>query len=104
MEQRKKIAKLQKELEKNELSPEELEKLQEQIPEWKRGAVTMTDQTPHEERPGLFGRLGRKVKRSISDTDAAKQFYESEDYKKIQKMRTELNEFKSNLKEELDTT
>ncbi len=40
----------------------------------------------------------------ISSTEAAKNLYESEEYKKLDKMRTEMNEFKSNLKEEIEHT
>jgi hypothetical protein len=44
------------------------------------------------------------VKEKILSTDRAKSFLESEEYKKIDKMRKEMNEFKHNLKEEIDNT
>ena len=45
--------------------------MEESIPEWKRGAVTITDSTPVEERPGLLGRMKNKIGKSISNTEAA---------------------------------
>lgn len=78
MQRRKQIAKLQKELENNQLTPEEVEKLQASIPDWKKGAVVITDEKPTEERSGLFRRLGRKVKSSVNKTSAAQEFYQSD--------------------------
>ena len=74
------------------------------MPEWKKGAVTVTDGKVQEERTGLFKKIKGKVAKSISNTEAAKQFYTSEEYKKLDKLRNEMNEFKQNLKEEIDTT
>jgi len=58
MEQRKQSAKMQKEYEEN---AEHIENLQEQIPEWKRGAIAVTEQEAVEEKPGLFKRLSGKL-------------------------------------------
>lgn len=55
-----------------EMSQEFIDKLQEDIPEWKRGAVTLTDAEAVEEKKGLLGRLKRKVKSKLSDTEMAK--------------------------------
>jgi hypothetical protein len=101
MEKRKEQARLMKEYEENK---EEIEKMQEQIPEWKRGAVTISDKPPEEEKKGIFKRMTSKVTDKISKTKAAQEFMESEQYKNIQKMRSEMQEFKSNLKDEMDTT
>jgi len=50
------------------LSQEEIDKIYEQIPEWKRGAVVVTDQSNVDDDAGLFRRLGRKVKSKFSKT------------------------------------
>lgn len=97
MELRKQAAKMQKEMEDNQ---EYIDKIQEEIPEWKRGAVVVTDQTAEEERKGILSRLTKK----LGSTKAAQDFMDSEQYKQIEKMRAEMQEFKSNLKEELDNT
>lgn len=101
IERRREAAKLQKEMDE---SQEHIENIQQQIPEWKRNAVTVTDQQAQEEKKGIFSRLAKGVKSKISETEAAKQFFDSEEYKKIDKLRSEMNEFKSNLKEEIDST
>lgn len=95
------MAKLQKE---SELSQEDIDRLEETIPDWKKGAVTLTDSQIKEEKAGLLGKLKKHVAKKISNTETAQQFYQSEEYKKIEKMRQELGEFKSNLKEEIDST
>lgn len=51
-----------------------------------------------------MSKLKRKVGKKISETEAAKQFYASEEYKKLDNIRKEALEFKSNLKEEIDQT
>jgi hypothetical protein len=97
MEQRKQAAKQQKEYDEN---AEHIENLQEQIPEWKRGAITVTDQEAVEEKPGLFKRISGK----LASTKAAQDFMETEQYKNLEKMRAEMREFRGNLKEEIDNS
>lgn len=96
MEKRKEQARIAKEMEENQ---EYIDKLQEEIPEWKRGAVITTDQQAQEEKSGIFKRVTSNVKSKITSTKAAQEFLETEDYKKIEKMRAEMSEFKSNLKD-----
>lgn len=86
------------------MSQEEIDQLQQEIPEWKRQAMVVSDQQEPEERKGIFKRFGEGVSDRVSKTEAAQKFYQSEDYKKIEKLRAEMNEFKANLKEEIDTT
>ena len=102
MQERKEVAAKMKAQE--ELSAEELEKIEGAIPDWKKGAVVMTDQPQQEEKPGLFKRLRNKVSSRISETEAMKNFKETDDYKKIDEMRKEMREFKHNLKDEIDST
>ena len=92
------MARLQK-----EYTPEELAEMEEEIPEWKRGAVVATDHEVGDES-GFFKRLGKSVGSKINETEYAKNFYESEEYKKIEEMRANMQEFKHNVKDELDTT
>jgi len=85
MERRKKLAKQQREMEakQEEMTPEEIEAMEASVPEWKRGALVVTDEGQQEEKKGIFGRIKSKVSGKISSTEAAKKFYESEDYEKI---------------------
>lgn len=46
--------------------------MEEAIPEWKRGAVTVTDGQVQEQKVGMLSKLKKKVGQSISNTDAAK--------------------------------
>jgi predicted RNA-binding protein with PUA domain len=72
MKQRRKIAKEQRELEEKQenMTPEEIEEMEKNIPEWKRNALVMTGEEVTEEKSGVFG----KIKGKISGTDAAKNF------------------------------
>ncbi len=42
-----------------------------EIPDWKRGAVTLSDKEVEDER-GFMSRMGSKVKGRLDQTDAAK--------------------------------
>lgn len=64
--------------------------MEEAIPDWKKGAVTVTDGATKEEKAGIFGKLKKGVAKKISNTDAAKQFYQSEEYKRIENLRKEM--------------
>ena len=68
MEKRKEQARLMKEYEENK---EHIEALQEQIPEWKRGAVTISDKPVEEAPKGIFSRMTSKVSSKIASTKAA---------------------------------
>jgi len=57
-----------------------------------------------EERQGFFRRIRTSLKYKVSSTESAKQFYETNEYKEMEKLRKEMSEFRSNLKEELDST
>ena len=61
----------------------------------------MTEEKKEEER-GLLKKLKKKVKGSIVESSAAKTFKETEEYKKIKEFRTEMKEFKANLKAEIN--
>jgi hypothetical protein len=78
------------------MSPEELEEYENSIPEWKKRALVVADdQKAAEQEKGRFGKLKDKV----SNTAAAKKFYESEEYEKLKSYRNDYQEFKGNLKE-----
>lgn len=62
--------------------------------------MVVSDQAAQEEKPGFFKRITSK----LTETKAAREFRESEQYKKLEEMRAEMKEFKTNLKEELDNT
>jgi|APSaa5957512535_1039671.scaffolds.fasta_scaffold623803_1 hypothetical protein len=56
------------------MTPEEIEEMEKNTPEWKRGALVVTEAEAEEEKPGMFGRLSKKVSDKVSETDAAKKF------------------------------
>ena len=59
------------------MTPEELEEYEKAIPEWKRGALVLSDKNEViEEKKGLIG----KIKNQINETEAAKNFYQTEDF------------------------
>ena len=57
------------------MTPEELEEYYLSIPEWKRGALTITDnQQDDEETKGIFKRMRSKIGSKIQETDQFKNF------------------------------
>jgi len=84
------------------LSPEEIEEMEKSIPEWKRNALVTTDEAVIEEKIGLFKRLKVNAKSKFNETEFAQNYYESEDYKKIEEARDEFSEFKTKLKDEVE--
>ena len=90
-------------------TPEEIEEMQENIPEWKRTAVTMVDdQQVEEKEAGAFKKLYKKIGSKVSDTKIAKQIMQSEEYKnmkqKYREVKQETSEFKEDFKDEVETT
>ena len=69
-----------KEYEENK---EAIDNIQQQIPEWKRGAVVISDKPQEEEKKGLFKRMTGKITSKIAKTSAAQEFMESEEYKNL---------------------
>ena len=68
------------------MTPEELAAMEEEIPEWKRNALVIASDDEDgegERKRGVFGRAKDAVGEKISSTQAAQNFYESEEYKKI---------------------
>lgn len=45
-----------------------------------------------------------KVGSKLSETEAAQNFYKSEEYEKIRQLRKEINEFKGDVREQIDNT
>jgi hypothetical protein len=55
-----------------DIDPEELEAAERAIPDWKKGAVILTDQEAKaEEKAGILRRMAKKVKSSVSSTESA---------------------------------
>jgi len=90
----------------SEMTPEELEAYNESIPEWKRGALVVSDAAEEEEEQekGIFGRAKDSVKQRISSTESAQNFYKSDEYQQIEKLRSEYSEFKNELKDQIDNS
>lgn len=106
MERRKQLAKEHREMEekRKELTPEELEEIEKSIPEWKKGALVVSEEAAEEERRGLLGRFSDNVKHRFGQTEAGKKFYESEDYEKMKEVRANYQEFRNNLREGVENT
>lgn len=106
MAQRRRAAKIAKEAQEKEesMTPEEIEAMEAATPEWKRGALVVTDAEVEEDKPGMFGRLKNKVQSKVMNTEAGKKFQDSEEYEKLKEMRANYAEFKGNLKEGVENT
>ena len=106
MEQRKKFAKQIREQEEREkeMTPEEIEAMEANIPEWKKNAIVVSEERIEEVEKGVLGRMSQKMKDKISKTEQAQKFYQSEDYEKIKAMRNNYKEFKDNLKDGMENS
>ena len=99
IQRRKRVAQEQK-----KYTEEEIEAMQEEIPEWKRGGVVVAGDPVEEDEGGIFKRTRKRLGRKLGETSMGKNFKESDLNKDLEKMRKEVQEFKGNLKEELDNT
>ena len=77
--------------------------MQEEIPDWKKGGMVVSD-LPEEDEAGLLRRAGRKVVGAVANTSAGQKISDSDMNKDINKFRAQVKEFRGNLKEELDHT
>ena len=90
-------------------SEEEIEQMQESIPDWKRTAVTVMDEeATSTKEDGYLKRLFKKAGSKVSDTSIGKKVLESEEYKEFKKkyreVKLEASEFKEDFKDEVETT
>ena len=108
MSKRRERARLAREWEEKqeEMTPEEIAAMEEEIPEWKRNALVVAsdDEEEEQKKRGMFGRMKGKIAGKINETEAAQNFYQSEEYKKIEDMRKEAKEFKEELREHMDAS
>lgn len=83
------------------MTPEEIAAMEETIPEWKRNALVIAsdDEEEQEVKRGVFGRMKDNVSGKINQTEAAQNFYKSEEYKKVEEYRKEYKEFRSDLRD-----
>lgn len=97
MEARKKMAQMQREHDETvaKMTQEERDAMEAAIPEWKRGALVVTEPEAAEKKEaGLLRSMKNKVSEKIGRTEAAKKFQESEEYSKIREMRANYQEFR----------
>jgi hypothetical protein len=64
-------------------SQEEIDEMQEAIPEWKRQAVTTFDESNLPDEKGLMGKAMRKAKSKISSSQFIQNLNQNEEFKKI---------------------
>lgn len=84
------------------MTEEELKEIEEQIPEWKQGALVLASDSEEEEEAhrGLIAR----AKQRISESEAVQNFKESEPGQKLSEARKEYQTFKTELKEQMDAS
>ena len=84
------------------MTEEQLAAMEESIPEWKRSALVATESGEPVKKKGVFGRMKDSVKEKVKSTDQYKNFEQSEEYEKLQKLRKEVQEFKGDVKEQAE--
>ena len=74
-----------------EMTPEEIAAMEEHIPEWKRNALVVASDDEEEQKKhrGYIGKMKDAVGDRINETEAAQNFYQSEEYKKIEDYKKE---------------
>lgn len=87
------------------MTQEEIDALEEAIPEWKRTALVLQDDEEEAQKEeSRFRKVKNKLGEKISSTEAAQKFYQSEEYDRIKKLRSEIKEFKSEVNEQIDNS
>ena len=82
------------------MTPEEIEEMEKNIPEWKRNALVLQGEEIKEEKGGMFSGLKNRVK----DTKFAKEKKDSEANEKIKAMRDDFKDFKEKLRDGVENT
>jgi hypothetical protein len=85
----------------NRITQDQINAIQELIPEWKRTALVINN---IEAEQSLWQSFGFNITQKVSQSEFSKKFKESQDYEKIQDFKEEFNEFKEGLKEEIAET
>ena len=82
------------------MTPEEIEEMERNIPEWKRNALILQGDEEKEEKAGIL----KGLKNRINATEAAKSLKESEEYDKLQAARNDFRETVGKYKEGVENT
>jgi hypothetical protein len=82
------------------MTPEEIEEMERNIPEWKRNALILQGDEDTEEKAGIL----KGLKNRINATEAAKSLKESEEYDKLQAARNDFRETVGKFKEGVENT
>lgn len=87
---------------------DEAEAAEAAIPDWKKGAMTVTDNEPEEKKAGLFKRAVSSASTGIGGTKFVKNLAQTEEFKEFKKQYTEVKEdmtdFTEKLRDEVETT
>lgn len=79
-----------------------MEKMQNEIPEWKRTALILKEE--QQKRESLKEKLANKFKNRFNDTKFAKEIYKSDSYKEFQTFKKEMHQFKEDLKDHVENS
>lgn len=101
-EEVKKKAREAKKQEVVEFTDEDLTKMQDQIPEWKRTALILKQEQA--ERESIKDKLAGKFKNKFNDTSFAKNIYKSDSYKEFQNFKKEMGQFKEDFKDHIENS
>lgn len=101
-EEVKKKAREAKKQEVLEFTDEDLTKMQDQIPEWKRTALILKQEQA--ERESLKEQLAGKFKNKFNDTSFAKNIYKSDSFKEFQNFKKEMGQFKEDFKDHIENS
>lgn len=101
-EQVKQKSREQKKQEEILFTEEELEKMQGNIPEWKRNALIAQEQKAA--RESFRQKMQSQLKSKINQTKYAKEMYQSESYKEYETFKKEMHQFKEDFKDHIENS
>lgn len=92
----------QKKQEQIILTEDDLLKMQEAIPEWKRNALIFKEEQAA--RESYRQKMQSQVKNKFNQTKLAKEMYQSDSYKEFETFKKEMHQFKEDLKDHIENS
>ena len=94
-------SKAMKKEEEKILTDEDLTKMQEGIPEWKRTAIVLKGE---QQKQSLKEQISGKFRNKFNETEFAKKIYKSDNYKEFEQFKKEMHQFKEDFKDHIENS
>ena len=84
------------------LTEEDMLKMQDEIPEWKRTALILKEEQAA--RESLKAKVANRFKNKFNETKFAHDIYKSDSFKEFQTFKKEMHQFKEDLKDHIENS